>query len=201
MNGRPYRGMSAEERLAERRERLICAAYSLYSDPGFPETTIERLCATARISNRAFYECFSGRTELMQALHERCVQEAVSAVAKAVEEAPDIPLSKIKAGISGYITFVTEDKRRARIMHLEVRRAGDCLATSRQQAVRAFAKVIEAGAFDLPDTIEANRRLLALGMIGAVQELLVEWVLADDPPPVADLVSTAVHIFSRSFAL
>ncbi|MFD0884272.1 TetR/AcrR family transcriptional regulator [Streptosporangium algeriense] len=199
MNGRPYRGMSAEERLAERRERLICAAYTLYSDPGFPETTIERLCATARISNRAFYECFSGRTELMQALHERCVQEAVSAVAKAVEEAPDTLPGRVEAGITEYITFVTEDRRRARIMHLEVRRAGDCLTTSRQQAVRAFAKIVEAGAFHPPDTAGTDRHLLVLGMIGAVQELLIEWVLAEDPPPVADLVSTAVHIFHRSF--
>ncbi|MFF4411055.1 TetR/AcrR family transcriptional regulator [Streptosporangium sp. NPDC001559] len=200
MNGRPYRGMSAEERLAERRERLICAAYILYSDPGFPETTIERLCATARISNRAFYECFSGRTELMQALHERCVQEAVSAVAKAVEEAPDTLLGRVEAGITEYINFVTEDRRRARIMHLEVRRAGDCLTTSRQQAVRAFARIVAAGALGPPDTVGVNRHLLTLGMIGAVHELLIEWVLAEDPPPVSDLVGTAVHIFHRSFA-
>ncbi|MEV7005980.1 TetR/AcrR family transcriptional regulator [Streptosporangium sp. NPDC051022] len=193
--------MSAEERLAERRERLISAAYTLYSDPGFPETTIEKLCAAARISNRAFYECFSGRNELMQALHERCVQETLAAVAKAVEQAPDTLLGRVEAGIAGYITFVTEDRRRARIMHLEVRRAGDCLTASRQQAVRAFTKIIEASVFDLPETIEANRHLLALGMIGAIQELLIEWVLAEDPPPVDSLVSTAVHIFYRSFVL
>ncbi len=199
MNGRSYRGMSAEERLAERRERLISAAYTLYSDPGFPETTIEKLCAAARISNRAFYECFSGRSELMQALHERCVQETLVSVTKAVEQAPDTLLGRIEAGIAGYITFVTEDRRRARIMHLEVRRAGDCLTVSRQQAVKAFSKIIEASVFDLPDTIEVNRHLLALGMIGAIQELLIEWVLAEDPPPVTSLISTAVHIFYRSF--
>ncbi|MEV8637077.1 TetR/AcrR family transcriptional regulator [Streptosporangium sp. NPDC051023] len=193
--------MSAEERLAERRERLIAAAYTLYSDPGFPETTIEKLCAAARISNRAFYECFSGRNELMQALHDRCVQETLASVAKAVEQAPDTLFSRVEAGLAGYITFVTEDRRRARIMHLEVRRAGDCLTTSRQKAVKAFTKIIEANIFDLPDTIEANRHLLSLGLIGAIQELLIEWVLAEDPPQVDSLISTAVHIFHRSFVL
>lgn len=199
MNGRSYRGMSAEERLAERRERLISAAYMLYSDPGFPETTIEKLCTAARISNRAFYECFSGRNELMQALHERCVQETLTAVAKSIAQAPDTPLGRAEAGIAGYITYVTEDRRRARIMHLEVRRAGDCLTMSRQQAVQAFTQIIETNVFDLPRVAETDRRLLALGMIGAIQELLIEWVLADDPPPVDSLISTATHIFYRSF--
>ncbi|GAA3117762.1 TetR/AcrR family transcriptional regulator [Streptosporangium carneum] len=193
--------MSAEERLAERRERLISAAYTLYSDPGFPETTIEKLCAAARISNRAFYECFSGRSELMQALHDRCVQETLTSVAKAVEQAPDTLPSRVEAGIAGYINFVTEDRRRARIMHLEVRRAGDCLTASRQQAVKAFTKIIEANVIDLPDTVEASRHLLALGVIGAIQELLIEWVLTEEPPPVESLISTAVHIFYRSFVM
>ncbi|MER5418646.1 TetR/AcrR family transcriptional regulator [Streptosporangium roseum] len=191
--------MSAEERLAERRERLITAAYTLYSDPGFPETTIEKLCAAARISNRAFYECFSGRNELLQAVHDRCVQETLLSVSKSIEQAPDTLLSRVEAGIAGYIGFVTEDRRRARIMHLEVRRAGDCLTRSRQQAVTAFSQIIEANVYDLPEAAKTDRHLLALGMIGAIQELLIEWVLADDPPAVDRLINTAVHIFYRSF--
>ena len=200
MNGRSYRGMSAEERLTERRERLISAAYTLYSDPGFPETTIEKLCASARISNRAFYECFSGRTELMQVVHDRCVHETLLSVEKSVKQAPDTLLGRVEAGITGYIDFVTEDRRRARIMHLEVRRAGDCLITSRQQAVKAFTDMIETIVADRPEAVRTNRHLLALGMIGALQELLIEWVLADDPPETDRLISTAVHIFHRSFA-
>ncbi|GAA2885411.1 TetR/AcrR family transcriptional regulator [Streptosporangium fragile] len=199
MNGRSYRGMSAEERLAERRERLLSAAYTLYADPGFPDTTIEKLCASARISNRAFYECFSGRDELMQALYDRCVQETLQSVTKSIEQAPDTPADRVRAGIAGYITFVTEDRRRARIMHLEVRRAGDCLITSRQRAVTAFKDMLASSVADLPEAVKANRHLLALGMIGMIQELLIEWVLADEAPAVDHLINTATHIFYRSF--
>lgn len=200
MNRRSYRGMSPEERLAERRQRLISAAYTLYSDPGFPETTIEKLCTAARISNRAFYECFSGRDELMQTVYDRCVHETLLTVSKSIEQAPDTPHGRLEAGIAGYIDFVTEDRRRARIMHLEVRRAGDCLITSRQQAQAAFTHIIETNITGLPKTPRGNRHLLALGMIGAIQELLIEWMLAEDPPAIDSLTSTIVHIFHRSFA-
>ncbi|MFC7644600.1 hypothetical protein ACFQX6_30835 [Streptosporangium lutulentum] len=50
-------------------------------------------------------------------------------------------------------------------MHLEVRRAGDCLITSRQQAVTAFTHMVETIVADLPEAVKTNRRLLALGMI------------------------------------
>ncbi|SDG54612.1 DNA-binding transcriptional regulator, AcrR family [Sinosporangium album] len=202
MSGRAYRGLSADERQADRRERLISAAYTLYASLGFPGTTIERLCSEARISNRAFYECFSGREELLQVVHDRCVDEALGSMTKSVQEAPDTFLGRIEAGISGYIGFVTQDRRRARIMHLEVRRAGDHpLITSRKRTMSAFCKVIEespGGRALIPPGVDA--RLLSLTMLGALQELLIEWLLADEPPATDQLVGTAVHLLRQAYA-
>ncbi len=195
---RSYRGMSAEQRLADRRERLMAAAYTLYAKPGFAATTIERLCSEARISNRAFYECFGGREELLQALHERCVEESLAVVAKALQEAPATLEDRVRAGIRAYIEFATADWRRARIMHLEVRRSGDVLTASRQRAVDSFARLVEEAAAEFPQSGRPNRRLVALGAIGALQELLIEWLLAEDPPPIDELVGVAVHIFGRT---
>lgn len=195
---RSYRGMSAEQRLADRRERLMTAAYTLYAKPGFAATTIERLCSEARISNRAFYECFGGREELLQALHERCVEESLAVVAKAVQEAPGTLAGRVRAGVRAYIEFATADWRRARIMHLEVRRSGDVLTASRQRAVGSFARLVEDGAAEFPQSVPVNRRLVSLGVIGALQELLIEWLLADDPPEIDEIVAVAVHIFDRS---
>jgi len=195
---RSYRGMSAEQRLADRRERLMTAAYTLYAKPGFASTTIERLCSEARISNRAFYECFGGREELLRALHERCVDESLAVVAKAVQEAPATLDGRIKAGIRAYIEFATADWRRARIMHVEVRRSGDVLAASRQRAIDAFTRLVEDASADFPLGGGLNRRLVALGAIGALQELLIEWLLGDDKPAIDELVDVAVHIFNRA---
>ncbi|MEU4829145.1 hypothetical protein [Streptosporangium sp. NPDC023615] len=135
----------------------------------------------------------------MQALHARCIQETLESMHKVIDRVPDTLADRVEAGVSEYIRFVTEDRRRARILHLEVRRAGDCLVTSRQMGVAAFADAIKMNLGDLPETTKANRHLLALGMIGAVQELLIEWVLADDPPSVDSLIDAATHIYRRSF--
>lgn len=199
MTGREYRGMTAEQRLADRRERLLSAGFTLFADTGFPTTTIERLCAAARISNRSFYECFpSGRDELMRAVYDRCVAETITVVTKAVQEQPVGLESRVEVGIGAYIDFVTRDRRRARIMHLEVRRAGDALTESRQRAVQAFTRIIEESLLPLRAPVRQDLHLLVLGVIGAIQELLIEWVLAPKPPPIDRLTDTAVHIFRRS---
>ncbi|KAB8197243.1 TetR family transcriptional regulator [Nonomuraea phyllanthi] len=190
--------MSAEQRLADRRERLMTAAYSLYAKPGFAETTIERLCSEARISNRAFYECFGSQEELLQACHERCVDESLAVVSKAVQEAPNTLDDRVKAGIRAYIEFTTADWRRARIMHVEVRRSGDVLTLSRQRAIDAFARLVEDASADFVHPPGLNRRLVALGVVGALQELLIEWLHAEAPPPIGELVDVAAHIFIRS---
>ncbi|MEV7806384.1 TetR/AcrR family transcriptional regulator [Microbispora sp. NPDC088329] len=191
--------MSAAERLADRRERLVTAAYTLFAQPGFHATTIERLCATARISNRAFYECFSSREDLMRAVYERCIEETLTAVAEAIDRAGPTLDDRIVAGIGEYVRFVTKDVRRARVMHLEVRRAGNVLSGARQQAVAGFTKIIESSVQDVSRPPSIDIHLLALGLIGAITELLIEWVLADPAPPTEQLIETSVHIFRRTF--
>ncbi|MEV4295525.1 TetR/AcrR family transcriptional regulator [Microbispora rosea] len=192
--------MSAAERLADRRERLISAAYTLFAQPGFHATTIERLCATARISNRAFYECFSSREDLMRAVYERCIEETLRSVSEAIDTAPPTLDDRIVAGIAEYIRFVTKDVRRARLMHLEVRRAGNVLSGARQQAVASFTKVIESSARGAARMPPLDLHLLALGLIGAITELLIEWVMTEPSPPTEQLIETAVYIFRRTFS-
>ncbi|WP_343953052.1 TetR/AcrR family transcriptional regulator [Nonomuraea longicatena] len=176
----------------------MTAAYTLYAKPGFSATTIERLCSEARISNRAFYECFGGREELLQALHERCVEESLAVVAKALQEAPATLMDRIASGVRAYMEFATADWRRARIMHLEVRRSGDVLAVSRQRAVASFAQLIEDASAEFPVTVPIDRRLVALAVIGALQELLIEWLMSDHQPELDKLIEVAVHICGRS---
>jgi AcrR family transcriptional regulator len=191
--------MSAAERLADRRERLLSAAYTLFAHPGFHATTIERLCATARISNRAFYECYPSRNDLMRAVYERCVEETLTSVTRAVEKAPPTLDDRIVAGIEEYIRFVTQDVRRTRVMHLEARRAGDVLTAVRQHAVKGFTKIIEEAVHDLPHAPPMDLHLLTLGLIGAITELLLEWALTKPAPPTNQLTDACVHIFRRSF--
>ncbi|WP_260478383.1 TetR/AcrR family transcriptional regulator [Nonomuraea sp. WAC 01424] len=186
-------GLSAEQRLADRRERLLNAAYTLFAKPGFDATTIERLCSEARISNRAFYECFGGREELLQTLYEVVVDDTLTQVAKAMEEA-SAPEDRFVDGIRRYIEFTMQDWRRVRIMHVEAVRAGSTGA-ARRQALRRFAEVFHEVVIKLPGNRAHDPYLYALGVHGVLHELIREMLEAERPPSTELLVGTVVHIF------
>jgi AcrR family transcriptional regulator len=195
---RGYRGMTPEERLADRRERLLLAAYTEFADPGFSETTIERLCAVARISNRAFYECFTGRQELMRAVFERCVDDTTAAVVQAMRAAPDTLDAQVEAGVRAYVRFVTADRRRARIMTLEVRRADDRVNAFRRQKLAVLAQMMEKALSEFPDGAPDNVRMLVLGVLGALQELLADYLASPKPEHLDEVIRTGAHMFRAS---
>ena len=64
---RPYRGVSADDRRADRRARLLEAGLDLVGEVGVAEVTAEAVAARAGLSKRYFYESFADRDALLVA--------------------------------------------------------------------------------------------------------------------------------------
>ncbi len=109
-------------------------------------------------------------------------------------------MPRIRAGLEAYVRHVTEDPRRARIAHHEMRAVG-VLENERHAAAVAFARVIEREAGALPQhAATERRRLLGLALTGAVSELLVDWTLTEPHPPIEPLVQVLTELFTRALA-
>jgi AcrR family transcriptional regulator len=178
-SGRVYGGRSEHERRADRRARLISAGLDLFGTEGWAGATIEKLCAAAGVATRSFYEEFSGREELLLAVYEDVMSGVVASVIPRVEASTGSPVERIRVGLAGYIDYLTEDPRRARVAHREVRAAG-VLETDRHAMVLRFAALI-AHQTRLEDG--ARGKVLSLALAGAVTEVLVDWVAHPEPRP------------------
>jgi AcrR family transcriptional regulator len=196
---RTYRGLSAQERLTDRKERLLAAALERFGGQGYSATTIEMLCTDARVSTRGFYECFDGRESLLRVLYDRILGESDRRVRRALDEADGTMAGLVHAGLTAYIGYMTADERRARIAHVEVRRAGEPLHTARRASVHGFADLI-TGLVGENDTLSGlDVRRLAVGLVGAVQELLIDWVHATPRPSAEEVIATAEYLFLAAF--
>jgi AcrR family transcriptional regulator len=202
---RTYRGLSARQRLIDRKERLLAAALERFGGQGYSATTIETLCTDAKVSTRGFYECFDSRESLLSALYEHIITAADERVKRALDEADGTVPGLIRAGLGAYIGYMTGDERRARISHVEVRRAGEPLHAARRLAVYQFADLVAALASDHPDLLESHGlidldvRRVAIGLVGAVQELLIDWVHSSPRPAPEDVIATAEYLFLAAF--
>jgi AcrR family transcriptional regulator len=190
--GRVYAGRSQDERRADRRQRLVQAGFELFGTEGWAGATIEKLCAAAGVATRSFYEEFASREALLKAVYEDVMAGALAAVVPAVQGRAGSAEERIRTGLGGYIRYVTEDPRRAKVAHREVRAAG-VLEQDRHAMILRFAEVIVSQT-RLADGEEG--RILGLALAGAVAEVLVDWVAQPEPrPETSTMIDTLVRLY------
>lgn len=200
--GQRYGGRSAEERRAERRERLLDAGLELFGTRGYASTSIEALCAATRLNPRYFYESFATREELLRAVYDRHMEHLAAAVSSALETAPDDARGRVEAGLRAFVETQLANVRGARITYLEIVGVSLDLERHRRAALRGFAQLIEreadllAGAGALP---RRDHALTAMALGGAVDGLLTDCFTSDDPPATEAIVATLVDLFVAAF--
>jgi AcrR family transcriptional regulator len=87
---------SARSRAEQRVQRLMTAAFELIDEKGTSEFTIQQVVDRSKQSLRAFYQYFDGKDELLFALLEESVREAVEDLREAVEVESQ-PLDRLRA--------------------------------------------------------------------------------------------------------
>ena len=200
--GRPWRGQSPQERRDGRRRRLLDAALELFSSTGYAATSLTALCARAGVSPRHFYELYTGREPLMADLYDEIVLETARLVDEAYAGAPLTAPDRVWAGLSAAITHQTDDPRRARILHLEAVGVSPWLEQHRRRVIAMFAAGTVAQYRLLVDDgqlVDRPFEQVATALIGAFDELLVQWLLTEPRTPPHDLLPVAAEVFLAVF--
>lgn len=192
--GRRYAGRSPDERRQQRRQRLLDAGLQVFGTIGYDETTITLLCASAKVGTKAFYEEFPSLDAVLLAVATDVVAAAAERLEAALAAAPRDLEQRVRAGLSAYIGYLTDDPRRVRIAYREVRIAG--LEAERQFGSVAFASLVAEQVAELGVGRQAqDNLLLALALTGGVGELLNHWTSAEDKPPIERLVDELTRLF------
>jgi AcrR family transcriptional regulator len=86
----------ARSRAEQRVQRFLEAAFELIDEKGSTEFTIQEVVDRSKQSLRGFYEYFDGKDELVLALFEETVGEALDDIRTAVDAESD-PLARLRA--------------------------------------------------------------------------------------------------------
>ncbi|MQA11948.1 MAG: TetR family transcriptional regulator [Pseudonocardiaceae bacterium] len=179
---RRYRGRSAADRRAERREQLMQAGLELFGANGYGATSIEKLCSTAGVSTRNFYEEFASREALLMALHDRVVTQGLDDVLAKLAELEDAGLAeRVEAAVSLYIKATASDPRWARVSYVELVGVSPAVEQHRLEWRERWAQFIISEAERGVARGEVKSRdfyLSALSIIGAVNELIYHYSLS-----------------------
>lgn len=87
---------AARTRAEQRVQRFLDAAFELIDEKGSTDFTIQEVVDRSKQSLRGFYEYFDGKDELVLALFEETVREAVEDIRAAVDAESD-PVARLRA--------------------------------------------------------------------------------------------------------
>jgi AcrR family transcriptional regulator len=198
-----WRGVPARARAAERRELLVEAAFDLLGTDGIAGTTVRKVCETARLNPRYFYESFTDLDALLVAVFDRVASEAVIAMSEAALTL-DVPLegeALVRAGLGAIIRHVVEDPRRTRVLFMEGL-ANPALGQRRFDLLHAMADWMVADArqrieqqLGVPVEPVSTVVVAANLMVGGLAELLLAWVNGRVEVTIDDLIEDTAALF------
>lgn len=198
-NGRTWRGRTASERQSERRQQLTEAGIELFGTRGYANSPIKAICEEAGLTERYFYEAFDDREALLAEIYTTLLANCRQATLEAIHGAGDDLESSMRAGLTAFARELTRDPRRARIQEIEVVGVSEAMEERRRQAIHAFAAIVadrtrELGGKDRHGAVRLD--VIALGLVGSVNEQLIDFVLGHLEISLEDLIENQVAAFS-----
>jgi AcrR family transcriptional regulator len=197
---RRYRGVTPSERRAQRRERFLEAGLELFGTDGYAGTSIRALSALASLNSRYFYESFTSREDLLYHVYRRIVRDIASRAAQAVAGADTIE-GNSRAGLRAGWTALTEDRRKARVVALEVVGVSDRLERLRRDTRHALADLMVQQALSVAPSdirLRLDPVLTARSLMGGVVEVLADWINGDVAASVDEVVEHFTQLFSAA---
>jgi AcrR family transcriptional regulator len=178
---------AARSRAETRVQRFLDAAFDLIDEKGSTDFTIQEIVDRSKQSLRSFYEYFDGKDDLLLALFEETVHEALRDIRAAVD-VEDAPLARLRAfAVTLYQwcdpreTHATDGHRRRALSEFS-----SILATNHADRVRAalrpqtrllrelVADAINAGALPAVDVRRASAQVQLTVMYHAFGNRLAE---------------------------
>lgn len=193
-----YSGLEAPERTRRRRQALLEAALDLFTSQGYAATSVKDLCRRAGLTERYFYESFRDRHACLVQLYDELTRQLLERTTAAIEQAAELDVDQvIERALSEFVDHLARDPRRARLVLLEVVGVSQELEERRHAVLRGFAELalsvwMERIGRTSPDPAQ---RLATVGLVGAVNHLLVDWLHRGRQETQSELVQVCARMF------
>jgi AcrR family transcriptional regulator len=181
--GRSYRGMTLEQRTAERRERFLEAGLNIFGNEGFHAATVRKICKEAGLTDRYFYESYSSMEALLIEVYERCLKSIMTQVQSTLiavnkDEAPNQLLTEL---LDHFFTEM-EDPRVAKVCMFEAEGVSDHMHNLYNDYIRRFVTILlsaSQGYTNKWPLSEEESEVLGNAIVGGIIQATRNWALND----------------------
>ena len=153
---------------------------------GYAEASMAEIAAAAGITKPVVYQHFVSKRALFLEVLRECGRRMEIQIEKATSGA-DSPRQIVEQGFHGFISFFESHPETFRILFSDANRSDPEFSQEVHRVEMVVAERI-ASLIDIPNLSAADRRLLAVGIVGQAESAVRHW-MSDDTDLSADRVS------------
>jgi AcrR family transcriptional regulator len=192
-----------QERSTRRRERILDAAFTVFSRSGYRQAGVDEVGRQADTSKGGVYFHFPTKEalflELLKTTADRLVgkvERTIAPVADPIERA-DLALQTVLGVFAGHRTM-------ARLFLIDAVGAGTEFQAELQQLHQRFSALIAAqldAAIEEGSIKPIDTEVAAMAWFGALNEVVMRWLMAEEPGRLEDTYPTLRAILLRSVGI
>ncbi|MCA1246473.1 TetR/AcrR family transcriptional regulator [Massilia sp. MS-15] len=190
-HSRSYRGLTQDERRAERRARLVTAAIAVYGERGYHQATVKAVCEAAGLTERYFYESFVNSEALLIDSFNLVTYSVLGDVKRAAREAGRGRVARLRAMLHAYFSSLQREPQSARVFLVEIRGVSRAVDLAFDAALRAIGH--EVARIVAPPG-QPGDELLQAGVVGGVMHIALRWIDAGYRPGIESVVDSALQL-------
>jgi AcrR family transcriptional regulator len=188
---RHYRGISPDERRAQRRARLVAAALAVYGERGYRQATVKAVCEAAGLTERYFYESFANSEDLLIVSFNAVTFSVLKELTDAGAKAGRNRTSRARAMLRAYFSALQREPQAARVFLVEIRGVSRAVDKAFGAALRSIGR--EVAQLVAPPGA-APDELLQAGVVGGVIHIALQWIDQGYQPAIEVVTETALRL-------
>lgn len=158
------------------RKRIFSALAEVIAERGYRDVSSTDVIDRADILPEAFHEFFADKDDCFFEAYEYAITEAVYRTVEAGAEAGDVWQDQVWAGLKGFLEFVAENPKLARMCLVETLGSGPAPITRYEDTISRFASLFAGGrdvsphGRQLPDSLE---EMMVGGLFWVVHDRII----------------------------
>lgn len=198
--GRRFRGLSAPERRALRREQLVQAGITTFGARGFHATGVRDICTAAGLTERYFYESFHNREALFAAVFDHCVGLIRAGMQQVMTESAHLgALETARLSMRQYLETLRDTPGIVRILLVDATGIDADMGRRTFDATGSFTDLIVPtlqSAFPGLDRGGVDAQSVADGLVGSTLFIVTQWAQRGFEKPLEDVLAACMFFYT-----
>jgi len=192
--------MRRDDKKALKRQRLLESAVTVFARDGFHQARISDIATEAGVGHGTFYLYFDGKEEVLLAIHDELMKQALDEVRHATSTGTNA-VEKLELLTRALYKMVEENRALTQLLLVESRYMRQFMRSGAMNRIQDFVDFVEEilreGVEDGTFRPDMHAKSVATFLFSGMDGVITRWLLGDTMEPLQEQLEGATRVILR----